>query len=153
MHKGANIISVASCFKPVRNRGLPGPGGSLSSIPSLKAIKQANQEVSVVVQEEQIKKRGTYHRLTPETRVVIGMYASEVFSRKLDEPLNESSVRSIKKAYLMEQTRKRRAEEDPRGATLPPKKRGRPTLLGADLDKKVQVYIRKVREGGGAISN
>ena len=152
MHKGANIVSIASCFKPVRNRGLPGPEGSLSSILSLQAIKQANQEVSVV-QEEQIKKRGTYHRLTPETRAVNGMYASEVFTRKLDGPSNESSVRSIKKAYLMEQTRKRRAEEDPRGVTLPPKKRGRPTLLGADLDKKVQVYIRKVREGGGAISN
>ena len=49
----------------------------------------------------------------------------------------------------MEQTRKRRAEEDPTVAILPPKKRGRPTLL----DKKVQAHVRKVREGGGDISN
>lgn len=47
----------------------------------------------------------------------------------------------------MEQTRKRRAEEVQKVATLPPKKRGEPTLLGADLDKKVQAYIRRVREG------
>jgi len=53
----------------------------------------------------------------------------------------------------VEQTRKRRAEEVQTVATLPPKKRGKPTLLGANLDKKVQAYIRKVREGGSAISN
>ena len=102
--------------------------------------------MSVVVQEEQIKKRGTYHRLTPETRVVIGMYASEVFSRKLDEPLNESNVRSIKKAYLMEQTRKRRAEEDPRGATLPPKKR-EANLTGSRLGQESSSVHKESQRG------
>ena len=38
--------------------------------------------------------------------------AARYFSRKLDQPINES-VRSIKKAYLVKQTRKRRAEENP----------------------------------------
>ena len=46
----------------------------------------------------------------------------------------------------MEQTRKRRAEKDSTVATLP-KMRGRPTLLGINLDRKVQVYLRKIREG------
>ena len=104
--------------------------------------------MSAVVQEEQ--KKGMYHRLTLETRAAIGTYASEngvvavarYFSRKLDRPINESSVRSTKKAYPVEQTRKRRAKEDPTVVTLPPKKKGRPNLLGADLDKKVQAYIR-----------
>ena len=53
----------------------------------------------------------------------------------------------------MEQMRKRRAEQDPTVAMLPSKKRSRPTLLGADLDKKVQVFIRKVRDGQGWIQN
>lgn len=35
---------------------------------------------------------------------------------------------------------------------LPVKKRGRKLLLGKDLDEKVQTYLRKVREGGGAVS-
>ena len=35
---------------------------------------------------------------------------------------------------------------------LPPKKRGRPVLLGEDLDGKVQLYLQKVREGGGVVS-
>ena len=35
---------------------------------------------------------------------------------------------------------------------FPAKKCGRKLLLGEDLDEKVQIYIKKVREGGGAIS-
>ena len=35
---------------------------------------------------------------------------------------------------------------------LPAKKRGRPVLLGEDLDGKVQLYLKKVREGGGVVS-
>ena len=35
---------------------------------------------------------------------------------------------------------------------LPLKQRGRPVLLGQDLDTKVQMYLKKVREGGGAVS-
>ena len=34
---------------------------------------------------------------------------------------------------------------------LPPKKRGRPFLLG-DLDQKVQLYLKKVRDAGGIVS-
>ena len=35
---------------------------------------------------------------------------------------------------------------------LPTKKRGRRVLLGDDLDQKVQLYLKKVREGGGVVS-
>lgn len=35
---------------------------------------------------------------------------------------------------------------------LPPKKWGRRVLLGDDLDLKVQLYLKKVREGGGVVS-
>jgi len=48
---------------------------------------------------------------------------------------------------------KKRAAEDGDDVTvLPPKKRGRPVLLGEDLDMKVQLYLKKVREGGGVVS-
>ena len=43
-------------------------------------------------------------------------------------------------------------EDDSDLTVLPPKKRGRPVLLGEDLDTKVQLYLRKVREGGGVVS-
>ncbi len=32
-------------------------------------------------------------------------------------------------------------------------KKARQLLLGQDLDEKVQLYLRKVREGGGGISS
>ena len=35
---------------------------------------------------------------------------------------------------------------------LPLKKQGRPVLFGKKLDNKVQVYLKKVKEGGGAMS-
>ena len=47
--------------------------------------------------------------------------------------------------------RKRRAEKDSTVATLS-KMRGRPTLLGINLDRKVQVYLRKIREGVNRVS-
>lgn len=68
--------------------------------------------------------------------------------RKIDT----ASVQSIKKAYLEERKRRRRADSEDNDVTvLPPKKRGRPLLLG-DLDEKVQLYLKKVRDGGGIVS-
>lgn len=37
-------------------------------------------------------------------------------------------------------------------SALPTKKRGERVMLGEDLDKKVQMYIKKTRESGGAVS-
>ena len=36
--------------------------------------------------------------------------------------------------------------------SLPVQKRGRPYLLGDKLDKLLQMYIRKIRDGGGSVS-
>ena len=37
-------------------------------------------------------------------------------------------------------------------AMLPLKKRVRPVLLGEYLDNKLQLYVKKVREGGGVLT-
>ena len=37
-------------------------------------------------------------------------------------------------------------------AELPPKKRGRPLLLGKNIDEQVQLYLRKIRENGGVVT-
>ena len=48
---------------------------------------------------------------------------------------------------------KRKRKDDEGEVTfLPEKKRGRPVLLGDELDEKVQVYLKKIREGGGVVS-
>ena len=36
---------------------------------------------------------------------------------------------------------------------MPEKERGRPLLLGKDLDKKLQLYVKKVREGSAVVSS
>ena len=63
-------------------------------------------------------------------------------------------MKLIKKAYL-EELRKRPRSDDGEEAisVLPVKKQGRKLFLGDDLDQKVQITLRKVREGGGAVSD
>ena len=80
--------------------------------------------------------------------------AARFFSRKLDKRVSETTVRSIKNAYVEELGVKRRNEGEDTGefSSLPVKKRGRQLLLGHQLDLKVQLYLKKVREGGEAIS-
>ena len=75
--------------------------------------------------------------------------AARKFSAKLGTSINESTMRGLKKAYELERQLKRRREEDELSVTrLPPKKRGRPLLLGKTLDAAVQDYIVKLRERG-----
>ena len=56
----------------------------------------------------------------------------------------------MKLAYLDCMKEKRRADDEI--TELPPKKRGRPLLLGKDIDEKIQLYLRKIREQGGIIT-
>ena len=103
-----------------------------------------------------------YYRYTPKQRADIGRYAclhgvtatARYYSRKLNEQLAETTVRSIRDAYKEEIKLKRKdqGEESTEICTLPLKKRGRQVLLGKDLDQKVQLYLHKVREGGGVVS-
>jgi len=70
------------------------------------------------------------------------------FSSRLSIGVNESTVRGIKKAYINERSRRLRDDEDMVIEELPPKKQGRPLLLGATLDSAIQQYILKLRERG-----
>ena len=98
-------------------------------------------------------------RLTPSDRAEIGRYACQHgiaaaarrYSREFQHSVNESTVRYMKKAYLKVRREKRTAEDDDL-RMLPPKKRGRPVLLGEHIERKVQLYLEKVREGGGVVS-
>ena len=55
--------------------------------------------------------------------------------------------------YLQELNWKRRAEENDLTVTsLPAKKRDRPLLLGEELERKIQLYLRAIREFGGAVN-
>ena len=58
----------------------------------------------------------------------------------LDKPVNESTVRQLKKSYLGEQLR-RAAADLGRLDQLPSKKRGSPLLVGNNMDSLIQDYI------------
>ena len=52
----------------------------------------------------------------------------------------------------MEVDRKRKRHNEDDLSSLPVKKRGRSLLLGKDLDTKVQMYLKNVRERGGVVT-
>ena len=101
-----------------------------------------------------------FYRYSASDRASMGRYASQhgvaaaasVFTHKLQHHVSETTVRSLKKAYLEQKRNKRAVEDDNDVDVLPPKKRGRPVLLGDDVDQKLQLYVRKVREGGEVIT-
>ena len=74
--------------------------------------------------------------------------ATRHFSRKHDEIVNESMIRTIPKAYEREVS----INGGEAMNHLPEKKRWRSVLLGADIDARVQAYLKRVREGGDAVS-
>ena len=161
-------MALLRYLKPVKSH-LPDPNGPLSADIPPTAIRQANLEVLSVEnskrQDPSTKTRtqGPYGRLTDEQRAQIGKYVSEngnaaavrKFSKELDRPLNKSTVRSIKKNYYQELGKKR----SPSGnldseaiTSLPPKKRGRPLLLGETIDSHVQSYIKVLRANGAPVT-
>ena len=65
----------------------------------------------------------------------------------------ESTARKYRDLYRkeLESSRKRYAESLPTITELPPRKRGRPLLLG-DFDSPVQEYVRMLRISGGVVN-
>ena len=120
------------------------------------AIAEANREVEVLqeAQKSQVGKRGPYYRFTQKERLKIGKYAAEngtaaavrKFNRRttVTKPLNESTVRGLKRKYEDALKEKKRTmsvqdiENNPEALqihALPAKKWGRPVALG-DLDQQ-----------------
>ena len=104
------------------------------------------------------RKRGTYEKITPESKAKIAKYAAENkiaaairhFENNQAFPnLKESTVRGWKKAYC---TSLRRKEVEPAGQ-LPVTHTGRPLLLGQDVEENAKRIIRCIREAGGVINN
>ena len=98
----------------------------------------------------------TVCRYSPKDRAEIGWYArlhgssaaTTYFSRKFGNKVSVNTVHSIKKGYEEEAKTKLEADSDDEVKVIPFKKRGRPLLLGEELDTKVQLYLKKVRRRG-----
>ena len=135
--------------------GLPDPNNE-NDIRECKlpadVIATINTEISSVSRK---RKRGNYQVYSDETRAKIARYAINngvmnavrKFSRELDSPVRESTVRSKKTSYLKEVNRGKE------NISTLPATRGRPVLLGIELDSQVQSYIRRLRVNGGVVNS
>ena len=103
------------------------------------------------------KRKREYRHYSPQQKAKIARYAidngatkaARHFSEKLGTKLNDSTVRSFKSSYLLQQ-KQNKAEILTEVASKP---RGRPKTLNDELDKDVCDYIRSLREEGGVINS
>ena len=158
-------MSILQYFKrtssPSSSSSLPDPNGALSCVVPPRAIQMANEMVTDLTQTA--KKRGQYNSFSPQLRAAMGKYSSvhgstraaRYYTRVLKKPICESTIRSIAKAYQDElhQKHQRDDPDEDEIRELPIKKRGRPLLLGEELDKQVRLYLQKIRDNNGSVSN
>ena len=161
---------------PAHPKVLPQPDGPLATLMPSSSIVAANKEVKTALdssvenktdeisgkKSEKSSKRGRYDIYSPEEKASIGKRAAEhgvtstirYYAKKYPERplLKESSVRTWKNKYTAELGRRKRTGGDMDVTELPQKKRGRPLLLGVELDRCVQAYITALRENGAVIN-
>ena len=147
---------------PTESDRVPNPRGPLEKVLPPEVTRSANELVrEVLTPIIPANKRGKYQVLSATLKAKIGKYAAENgntaasrhFSKDLEKPLSEGTIRGFKSKYLDELSRKRKANEDLTTESLPDKKRGRPLLLGEELDHKVQAYVQALRDSGGSVSS
>lgn len=117
------------------------------------------------------KSKEKYREFTGELRYEIGRYAAEHsnVSAVKKYGAKESTVRLFKNKYLAELKKTTKslmqaeAQADSTSAsisfvvatkkTIPTKQRGRTSLLGNELDKKLVNYIMRIRRAGGCVNS
>ena len=143
---------------------LPNPDGPLSDRVPSAAISSANNEVKDLVNatSSDSRKRGAYQNYTDEERARIGKRAAEFgvtntlrhFSKQFtDRPLKESTVRTWMMNYKKELANRVKVGGSLTIEKLETKKRGHPYLLGEEMDRQLQEYIKSLREAKAVINS
>ena len=102
-------------------------------------------------------KRKPYNRYTADQRLEMAEYAekhgpgsaAKRFTKVYGRIIDESSVRYITKKYRQ---LKSSAADEGDITSLPSSKRGRPLLLGEELDEEVVRMIENLRQAGGVVT-
>ncbi len=156
-------MSLLKYFKRAEKgetNGLPDPQGPLSEIIPSSSISAANSEVEKCGHLEAAsgKKRSHYAKFTPEQKAEVGCRAAEhgvastIHHYASQFTLKETTIRGWRDSYIKE-IKKRKMENKPVNVTkLPEKRRGRPLLLGEELDRQVQAYITALRSNGAVVN-
>ena len=139
---------------------LPSPSGLLKKQLDSAVIEEANKEVSKLITSAG-GKHLPYLKVTPYQKATIAKYVAkhgivnsiQHFKKDFpEEALKESTIRGWKKTYLLELQSRKRAGEDLSIKELPTKKIGRSLMLGKDLDKQMQAYLKELGRIGGVVN-
>ena len=163
--------SLLKYFSPINGKRssndetLPSPTGTLSRLMPSTAISTANSSVK---KEMKRSARSPYLNLTPAQRYQVGRRAAEhgvtstirYYAQKFpDLALKEASVRRLKNIYQASLklgnapvTDKQNSQGSSDVKEFPPKKTGRPLLLGEELDQQVRHYLAELRTLGGVVN-
>ncbi len=142
---------------------LPSPDGPLSVHVPSSTIVQANKEVKPLLQLEpsRTSRRGHYYAFSETEKAEISKRAAEFgvtstvryFNKKFTHrELKESTVRTWANQYRKELATRKKECKDMTVVKLVSKKRGRPLMLGEELDKQVQKYVAELRQNGCPIN-
>ena len=143
---------------------LPDPQGSLSAIVPSSRIEAVNAAVKPVIEEQMdgnSSSRGKYEIFSPDEKAKIGKRAAEFgvlatirhFSKKYpDRVLKEATVRGWKNKYKNELLKLKKSDKEVVVRELVDRKRGRPLLLGNELDQQVQAYVNDLHLNGGIVN-
>ena len=110
--------------------------------------------IESTVENDPSKIRGRYVKFTDAERFEIEKYAAQngntaTIKRFKSKNLKESTVRTFKVKYYTELEKTTLAKRSPK-KTIPTKKRGRPVVLGEEID--VQNYLRILRSRGSVVN-
>lgn len=158
-------MSILKYFKPVGKDKLEtellDPSGDLSKVVPSSSIHAVNKNIEELLQEKKSGRKGPYITLTPAQRYSVGKRAAEhgitatirYYAKRFpDLALKETTVRRIKKAYLLELKSNPRESDDETVPELPCKKKGRLLLIGEELDKQVRDYLYVLRKNGTLVN-
>ena len=127
-------------------------------------VEEANKAVAKVLEptSKTSALRGNYNSYTSVQRGEIGKYsvengvtsAAKHFSLKWNVNINESTARRLKAEYLekLNEALKSKPGESVTVDSLETKQKGRPLLLGEELDAAVQEYVSSFRIAGGVVN-
>ena len=87
-----------------------------------------------------------------DRQVCPGEWQQPSCSKALDHKVGESTARRLKGEYVRTLAQTKNDPKGPLVKSLSTKAQGRPLLLGQELDKAVQEYIKATRAAGGVVN-
>ena len=146
-------MAIYHYFKKAEGQ-LPDPKGPLSKEVSSSSISIVNDQVKAVIGQQTgaIRKRGPYTRLTSEEKAQIGRKALENGVATLHKHFQVSKRAVFERGGTPTDQKSRSVVDIVTISELPEKKKGRPLLLGEELDQQVKAYLTSFCENGAVIN-